>query len=135
MEGANVARTLTVDIFLSVDGWACGDGLPGYFGYLGPELAEWITAELAAPQLVVMGRRTYDSPGGIPGRVRDDRAGQGRVLQDLAQAAWPNTRICGADLVDEIRRMKADSGVPLRTMGSVSLARQLIGQAWWISSA
>jgi dihydrofolate reductase len=39
---------------------------------------------------------------------------------------WPNTRICGEDLVDEVRRMKAGSGVPLRTMGSLSLARQLL---------
>jgi hypothetical protein len=31
---------LTVDIFLSVDGWAGSDGLPGYFGYLGPELQD-----------------------------------------------------------------------------------------------
>jgi dihydrofolate reductase len=42
------------------------DGLPGYFGYLGPELDEWITTELAAPQLVVMGRRTYEALGGLP---------------------------------------------------------------------
>ena len=61
-----MARTLTVDIFLSVDGWAGGDGLPGYFGYLGPELEEWITAELAAPQLVVMGRRTYEALAAYP---------------------------------------------------------------------
>lgn len=54
-----MGSTLTVDIFLSVDGWAGSDGLPGYFGYLGPELEEWITTELAAPQLVIMGRRTY----------------------------------------------------------------------------
>jgi hypothetical protein len=31
---------LTVDIFLAVDGWAGSDGLPGYFGYLGPEIEE-----------------------------------------------------------------------------------------------
>lgn len=31
-----MGSTLTVDIFLSVDGWAGSDGLPGYFGYLGP---------------------------------------------------------------------------------------------------
>jgi len=56
-----MGRTVTVDIFLSVDGWAGSEGLPGYFGYLGPELAEWITAEGAAPQLVVMERRTYEA--------------------------------------------------------------------------
>jgi hypothetical protein len=32
---------LTVDTFISVDGWAGSDGLPGYFGYLGPEVSEW----------------------------------------------------------------------------------------------
>jgi dihydrofolate reductase len=127
MEGANMGSSLTVDIFLSVDGWAGSDGLPGYFGYLGPELAEWITAELATPQLVVMGRRTYEALAGYPdesGMTKLDKVVFSRTLQ---QVAWPNTRICGEDLVDEIRRMKADSAVPLRTMGSVSLARQLMG--------
>jgi hypothetical protein len=43
----------------------------------------------------------------------------------LQQAVWPNTRICGQDRVNEIRRLKADSDVSLRTMGSLSAARQL----------
>lgn len=126
-----MGSSLTVDIFLSVDGWAGGAGLPGYFGYLGPELAEWITTELAAPQLVVMGRRTYEALAGLPDEARDeswDRMAQlDKVVfsRTLRQAVWPNTRICGQDLVDEIRRMKAGSDVPLRTMGSLSLARQL----------
>jgi len=39
-------QTLTVDMFVSVDGWASGATSPGYFGYFGPELEEWITTEL-----------------------------------------------------------------------------------------
>jgi dihydrofolate reductase len=39
---------------------------------------------------------------------------------------WPNTRICGDDLVGEVEKLKADSEVPLRTMGSLSLAQQLV---------
>lgn len=126
-----MASTLTVDIFLSVDGWAGSAGLPGYFGYLGPELEDWIATELAAPQLVVMGRRTYEALAGIPDEARDgsflrmaqlDKVVFSRTLQ---QAAWSNTRICSQDLVDAIPAMKADSDVPLRTMGSLSLARQL----------
>src|SRR5438477_6175677 len=66
MEGASMGTVVTVDIFLSVDGWAGSEGLPGYFGYLGPELEEWITTELAAPQIVVMGRRTYEALAGLP---------------------------------------------------------------------
>ena len=63
---------LMVDVFLSLDGWAGSDGLPGYFGYLGPELEEWIATEGAAPQLVVMGRRTYEALAGLPEEVRDE---------------------------------------------------------------
>ncbi len=126
-----MASTLTVDIFVSVDGWAGSDGLPGYFGYLGPELEEWITAEGAAPQLVVLGRRTYQALAGLPDEAKDDSwrhlTTMDKVVfsRTLRQAEWPNTRICGDDLVGEIRRLKADSGVPLRTMGSLSVARQL----------
>jgi hypothetical protein len=50
-------QTLTVDLFVSVDGWAGGTTSRGYFGYFGPELEQWITAELTLPQLVVLGRR------------------------------------------------------------------------------
>jgi dihydrofolate reductase len=131
MEGANMGSILAVDIFLSVDGWAGSDGLPGYFGYLGPELEEWITTELAAPQLVVMGRRTYEALAGLPNEARDESWHRMNQLdkvvfsRTLQQVDWPNTRICALDLVEEIRRMKADSDVPLRTMGSLSVARQL----------
>jgi len=31
-------QTLTVDVFVSVDGWASGATSPGYFGYFGPDL-------------------------------------------------------------------------------------------------
>ena len=117
---------LTVDVFLSADGWAGGDGLPGYFGYLGPELEEWITAELAAPQLVIMGRRTYEALAGYPGESGLTQLDMVVFSRTLQQVAWPNTRICGEDLVDEIRKLKAASDVPLRTVGSLSLARQLM---------
>jgi dihydrofolate reductase len=131
MEGMSMGSPLKVDIFLSVDGWAGSDGLPGYFGYLGPELEEWIMAELAAPQVVVMGRRTYEVLAALPAEAHGkswprmaelDKVVFSRTLQ---QVAWPNTRICREELADEIRQMKTGGDVPLRTMGSVSLARQL----------
>jgi dihydrofolate reductase len=131
MDGADMTSTLTVDLFLSVDGWAGSDGLPGYFGYPGPELEEWIATELAVPQVVVLGRRTYEALAGLPDEARDgswhrmtelDKVVFSRTLQ---QATWPRTRICGQNLIEEVQRMKNDSAVPLRTMGSLSVARQL----------
>lgn len=126
-----MGSTLTVDIFISVDGWGGSDGLPGYFGYLGPELEEWITTELAVPQVVVLGRRTYEALAGLPAEARDESLDRMTELdkvvfsRTLQEADWPNTRICGEELAGEIQRMKADGEVPLRTMGSLSLARQL----------
>ena len=88
--------------------------IAGYFGYLGPELEEWITTELAAPQLVVLGRRTYEALAGLPGEARDESWRRMTELdkvvfsRTLEQAAWPNTRICRQELVAEIERMKTD---------------------------
>lgn len=127
-----MASSVTVDAFVSVDGWAGSDGLPGFFGYPGPELQRWITAELAEPQVVVMGRRTYESLAALPAEAHGESWPRMAELEKvvfsrtLREAAWPNTRVCAADLVEEIARMKADGDVPLRTMGSLSVARQLM---------
>lgn len=123
---------LIVDLFLSVDGWAGSDNLPGYFGYLGPELEEWIATEEAVPRLQLMGRRTYEMLASLPRQAQDafwERLSTKRKVvfsRTLDQVDWPNTRICSDELVDEVRALKAASEVPLRTVGSLSVARQLI---------
>ena len=89
-------------------------------------------AELAAPQLVIMGRRTYQALASLPEEAHGKSWGRtaelGKVVfsRTLNHAAWPSTRICSRDLVDEIQDMKAGGSIPLRTWGSLSLARQLI---------
>ncbi|MET8797157.1 dihydrofolate reductase family protein [Nocardia sp. NPDC004568] len=128
-----MSSTLTVDIFVSVDGWAGSDGLPGYFGYFGPELGEWVAAESALPQQVVMGRRTYEAFVALPdaawGDTKDQVMGLEKVVfsTTLEKVDWPNTRLCARDLTGEIEAMKSGDGAPIRTWGSLSLARQLLG--------
>ena len=123
---------LTVDMFVSVDGWAGSADSPGYFGYLGPELEDWITAELAMPQLVILGRRTYEALAELPEQARDSSWRRMTALDKvvfsttLTTTAWPNTRVSGGDLIAEVGRLKGGD-VPLRTMGSLSVARQLLG--------
>lgn len=127
-----MSSTLTVDLFVSVDGWAGSDGLPGYFGYLGPELEEWITTEGGAPQRVIMGRRTYEMLAGLPVEFRDEsweRMSQLDTVvfsRTLRTTAWSNTRICADDLVEELTRMKGEGDVAVRTVGSLTVARQLL---------
>jgi dihydrofolate reductase len=126
-----MASDLVVDLFLSVDGWAGSDGLPGYFGYLGPELEEWITSEAAVPQLMLLGRRTYQVLSGLPDEARDDSTGHLAPSQKVVfsrtmrSVTWPNTRVSG-ELLDEVRTLKADSDVALRTVGSLSVVAQLL---------
>src|SRR4051812_36174306 len=130
--GADMGSTLTVDIFVSVDGWAGSAGLPGYFGYGGPDLEEWIKAEGAEPQTLIMGRRTYELLAGLPDEARDEgwqrMADLDKVVYSttLREASWPHTRIFRGDLVQDVRRMRADGDGALRTMGSLSVARQLM---------
>ncbi|MEW1793524.1 MULTISPECIES: dihydrofolate reductase family protein [Streptomyces] len=125
-------QPLTVDVFLSADGWAGAEDSPGFFGYDGPELAEWIATASARPQLVVFGRRTYEALAGLPEEARDESWRRMSELnavvfsRTLETAAWPNTRVRRGDLVAEVGRLKAESEVPLRTMGSLSVARQLL---------
>jgi dihydrofolate reductase len=126
-----MSTTLTVDLFISVDGWAGSDGLPGYFGYLGPDLEEWIATN-SGPQVSVMGRRTYELMSALPVEHRDEGYEQMTAQQTLifsrtlTEVDWPNARVTDKDPSEEIRRLKAESDVPLRTIGSLSVAQQLV---------
>ena len=124
---------LTAELLISVDGWAGSDGLPGFFGYLGPELEAWVATGQSAPHIEIMGRRTYELLTALPEEARDESwhqmTRQETVLfsRTLQRTDWPGARICGADVVEEVRRMKDEGDHPLRTTGSLSLVRQLMG--------
>lgn len=126
-----IAQPVVVDVFVSVDGWAGSDNLPGYFGYFGPELEQWINAELAEPQVILLGRRTYEMFAKMPAEPVDGSSGT-MVAADkivfsrtLTSVDWPNTRVAG-DAVRLVTELKQTGDRPMRTMGSLSLARQLL---------
>jgi dihydrofolate reductase len=128
-----MSTTVPIDLFVSVDGWAGSDGsLPGYFGYLGPDLEKWIAAERAAPQISIMGRRTYELFARLPEQHRDEGWEQTTQQQTvvfsrtLTRVDWSNARVCSDDPAQEIGRLKANSDVAMRTIGSPSVARQLV---------
>lgn len=128
-----MSAMLTVDLFVSVDGFAGSDGLPGYFGYFGPELGSWIAAESAAAHTVLMGRRTYDVLASLPTEHRDESWEAMTNLptvvfsRTLRAVDWPGARLHQQDAVEEVRRLKTAGDVArLRTTGSLSIARQLL---------
>jgi dihydrofolate reductase len=77
----------------------------------------------------------------LPEEHRDEGWEQMTQLQTLVfsrtltRVDWPNARVCHEDLAEEIRRLKAESDVPLRTIGSLSVAQQLITPVWSTGSA
>jgi dihydrofolate reductase len=124
---------MTADLFVSLDGFAGGD-FGQYFGYGGPEIDEWIQAELDKPRLVVMGRVTYESLATFssdtsdPGSQRLTAVPKLVVSSTLSQPLeWANTRLVAGDAIEMLPAVKDDSDVPLRTMGSISLVRNLVG--------
>ena len=124
---------LIADLFITLDGYARGEGAPAYFGYPGPELERWVDEHLATHQLLLMGRVTYEVLSAIaqnhpvegPDRMSElPKVVFSRTLQE--PLAWDNSRVAKADVVEEVRRLKAESDDLLRTIGSLSVVKGLM---------
>lgn len=124
---------LYTDMFVSVDGSAFGTRSPGYFGYDGPDLEQWIHEEQARPRRHIMGRKTYETLAAIPQEYRD--AGWQLTTtkpttlfsRTLTQADWPGVELSAEEAVGEVRRLKQQGDADLRTVGSLSLVQQFLG--------
>jgi dihydrofolate reductase len=124
---------LTADLFVSLDGFAGAADVGPFFGYGGPELDEWIKTELDRPQIIVFGRVTYEVLAPMSASGSDPRSRRLTALPKCVVSRtlfepleWANTRVLAGDAVEVLPAVKADSEVPLRTMGSVSLVRSLM---------
>ncbi len=92
----------------------------------------WISDETNRPHWQVMGRRTYSALAALPEEVHDE--GWHRMThtptvvfsRTLQEVSWPRATINSNDVVDEVPKMKASEDVDLRTIGSLSLVRQLL---------
>src|SRR5215218_8516308 len=126
-------RELIADLFTTLDGYGFGEGAPAYFGYPGPDLERWIDEHLAGPQVLLMGRVTYEVMSAI---VRDQPVEGADRMNELPKVVfsgtlgepleWNNSRLAEADLVDEVRLLKIQTGDPLRTIGSLSVVKALL---------
>lgn len=127
-------RQFIADLFVTLDGFAAGEGAGPFFGYAGPGLDRWIHDRLDEPQLMVMGRVTYEALAGISATATDEISAR---MNELPKAvfsnslreplAWPNTRLVTGDAGEAIRALKQQSRDPLRSIGSISLVNSMIG--------
>lgn len=134
-----MTATYTFDIFSTLDGYAnhCGDW-GGYWGKQGPEFLAHRAAAFRDPLRMVLGATTYSSnaPFLAPGV---DRAGFDEWITGMFESPvtvlshhltqpldWPGTTIESGDPVEVVARLKAESDLPLRSHGSLTLNRSLL---------
>ncbi len=96
-------RDLTTDLFVSLDGYARGEHAGAYFDMYGPELGRWIDEHLAEPQVLLMGRVTYEvlSPMASTGAGVVDLIGNAFVLAcgGLTSNVRALSRTCGGGIL------------------------------------
>jgi dihydrofolate reductase len=135
-----MTATYTFDVFASLDGFGSHSGdWGGYWGKQGPELLERRARLYGEPARIVFGATTFR---GFADAVATSTAGD-EVLDDwvtrmrnlpltvvsntlTAPLDWPNATVATGDAVEIVERLKEESGVPLRSHGSLPLNRALL---------
>jgi dihydrofolate reductase len=125
-------QTVTVDFIISLDGYGAAEGWPGFWGMEGPEYLAWLDESPDKNDILLMGANTY--------RLMSQFAASGEEgTSTLAEApkvvfsstlqpplSWENTRLVSGDAAEAVREMKQSADRPMRTLGSLSLSRDLL---------
>jgi len=135
-----MTATYTFDVFTSLDGFgAASANWTGYWGKQGPELLDHRLALYEVEQRMVFGANTYreftamlassteESDVRDPWVTRMWNMPATVVSTTLHEPLdWPNASVVSGDAVDVVARLKQESGVPLRSHGSLSMNRALM---------
>ena len=139
-----MTATYTFDVFSTLDGFASYDvergDWGGYWSKEGPEFLERRRSLLEADQRLVLGANTYRQWAELlgPADVADLDPVNARmktmpttVISASLEGPldWPDASLVAGDAVDVGARLKEDSGVPLRSHGSLSMNRALMAAA------
>lgn len=123
---------LLVDFITSLDGYASGEGWPGFWGLEGPEYLAWLDKSSERGYTTLMGATTYRLMSGFAATSDDDSVAQLTAMDKIVFSSsleeplsWANTRLVAADPVEAVRSLKAE-GSQLRTIGSLTLCRSLL---------
>lgn len=128
-------RELMIDFITSLDGYASGEGWPGWWGLEGPEYLAWLGEQ--PPVTYLMGANTYRLMYGFVGGELP--AEEESSVDELTRApkvvfsasleeplTWANTTLVRGDAVQAVRAMKEEGSGILSTLGSISLCRSLL---------
>jgi len=97
-------------------------GGPDYYAFLGEQ--EEHTTLMGATTYRLMSGMADEEPEAFAELSAMDKVVFSSTLDE--PLAWPNTRLVAADPVAAVRGLKQDGPLPLRTLGSLTLARSLV---------
>ncbi|WP_328520978.1 dihydrofolate reductase family protein [Kribbella sp. NBC_00359] len=133
--------TYTFDVFSTLDGFGSPSGgdWGGYWGKQGPEFLEHRLAQYGEKQRMVLGANTFRMFAGMlatfPKRSEIYDPWVSRMMELPATVVsntldepldWADGTIASGNAIDIVARLKEESGVPLRSHGSISLNRALL---------
>ncbi|GAB1511674.1 dihydrofolate reductase family protein [Actinophytocola sp. KF-1] len=135
-----MTATYTFDVFTTLDGFGSHRGdWGGYWGKQGPELLAHRRDLYAQEQRMVFGATTFSAntrmltpdtvaAGALDAWVTRMRDLPATVVSSTLRGPfdWPDATVVSGDAVDVVARLKAESDVPLRSHGSLSLNRALM---------
>ncbi|MEU4596237.1 dihydrofolate reductase family protein [Nocardia sp. NPDC023988] len=135
-----MSATYTYDVFSTLDGFASTSGdWGGYWGKQGPELLDHRLDLYRDEQRMIFGANTYreftelvagasENPEIFdPWVVRMMNMPLTVVSSTLREPLdWHDANVAAGDAVDIVARLKAESDIPLRSHGSLSLNRTLM---------
>ncbi|HEY1989208.1 MAG TPA: dihydrofolate reductase family protein [Acidimicrobiales bacterium] len=129
--------TYTFDVFASLDGYGSHSGnWGGYWGKQGPELLGHRLDLYGAEQRMVFGPKTYrqfesstQASDAVDPWATRMRSMPTTVVSTTLEGplAWPDATVVSGDAVEVVARLKDESEVPLRSHGSLSMNRALMG--------
>ncbi len=137
-----MTATYTFDVFTTLDGFGSygpdGDW-GGYWGKQGPEFLDRRLAHYSEDLRMVLGATTFrefmQMLGPSSGELKEldpvnarMRSMPTTVVSSTLEGPldWPDATVASGDAVDVVTRLKAESDVPLRSHGSLSLNRALM---------
>ena len=137
-----MTATYTFDVFCTLDGFgsytSSGDW-GGYWSKEGPELVARRSEVLEDDQRLVLGANTFRQFAQLIGpsaSTLEDldpvnarmRSMPTTVVSTTLEGPldWPDATLVSGDAVDVVARLKAESAVPLRSHGSLSMNRALM---------
>ena len=130
---------LLVDFITSLDGYASGEGWPGWWGLQGPEYLKWEKERPDRDYTLVMGANTFKLMHGFASAPQDEFGEEEKesiaglaktpkvVLSSKLEGPlpWENTELVSGDAATKVAEMKRN-GTNMSTIGSLSLSRSLI---------